>query len=79
MAVPSNSSPGQTQQKAQKKAVDTHNAAMQIVQAELVAREKKTARLRQLRLEHAASDVADAPQPPAAKAQKGGKSARKSA
>ena len=48
---------------SQKKAENTHDAAMQIVDAEIAAREKKTARLRELRLAQEAA--APAPEPPA--------------
>ena len=41
---------------AQQKAATTHEAAMQIIDAEVAAREKKTERLRQLRLQHEAEN-----------------------
>ena len=40
---------------ALQKAETTHSAAMQIIDAEIAAREKKTERLRQLRLEREAN------------------------
>lgn len=46
---------------SQQKAATTHDAAMQIIDAEAVARDKKTARLRQQRLDHEAAN----PQPEA--------------
>ncbi|GGB08253.1 hypothetical protein GCM10011491_40340 [Brucella endophytica] len=46
------------------KAQHTHDAAMQIVDAEAAARAKKTARLRQQRLDHeAANPPPEAPAP----------------
>ena len=50
----------QTKLSSQKKAENTHDAAMLVVHAEVAAREKKTAKLRKLRLEHeAANPVAE--------------------
>jgi hypothetical protein len=43
---------------AEQKAAATHDVAMQIIDAEVAAREKKTERLRQLRLEREASEPA---------------------
>jgi hypothetical protein len=48
------------------KAEQTTIAARSIMDAEVVAREKKTARLRELRLAHEAEELAKAPAPPAA-------------
>jgi len=47
--------PGATKRNAEQKAAMTHDVAMQIIDAEVAAREKKTERLRQLRLEREAS------------------------
>ena len=44
-----------TKLSAQQKAATTHDAAMQIIDAEVSAREKKTQKLRQLRLEQEAA------------------------
>lgn len=49
-----------TKMNALQKAENTHSAAMEIIDAEIVAREKKTERLRRLRLEReAATPAAD--------------------
>lgn len=53
--------PGTTKLNAEQKAATTHDAAMQIIDAEVAAREKKTERLRQLRLEQEANSPAEAP------------------
>jgi len=47
-----------TKLSAQQKAATTHDAAMQIIDAEVTAREKKTQKLRQLRLEQEAAKPA---------------------
>lgn len=47
-----------TKLSAQQKAATTHDAAMQIIDAEVSAREKKTQKLRQLRLEQEAAKPA---------------------
>jgi hypothetical protein len=47
--------PGATKRNAEQKAAATHDVAMQIIDAEVAAREKKTERLKQLRLEREAS------------------------
>lgn len=47
--------PGATKRNAEQKAAVTHSVAMEIIDAEAFAREKKTERLRQLRLEREAS------------------------
>jgi hypothetical protein len=52
-----------TKLSAQQKAATTHDAAMQIIDAEVTAREKKTERLRQLRLEQEAATPAAEPAP----------------
>jgi hypothetical protein len=52
-----------TKLSAQQKAATTHDAAMQIIDAEVTAREKKTERLRQLRLEQEAAAPAAEPAP----------------
>lgn len=49
-----------TKLNAQQKAATTHDAAMQIIDAEVAAREKKTERLRQLRLQQEAENPAPA-------------------
>jgi hypothetical protein len=54
---------------SQQKAATTHDAAMQIIDAEAVAREKKTARLRQQRLDQEAAS----PPPETPVKRKGGK------
>ena len=54
-----------TKMNALQKAESTHSAAMQIIDAETLAREKKTERLRQLRLEREAAT------PPAEPAKRG--------
>ena len=46
-----------TKLNAQQKAATTHDAAMQIIDAEVIAREKKTERLRLARLEMEAAAV----------------------
>ncbi|MGV3548438.1 hypothetical protein [Rhizobium sp.] len=51
-----------TKMNAFQKAENTHQVAMEIIDAEVVAREKKTERLRQLRLEREAA--APAAEPP---------------
>lgn len=53
--------PGTTKLNAEQKAATTHDAAMQIIDAEVAAREKKTERLRQLRLEQEANRPAETP------------------
>lgn len=55
--------PGTTKLNAEQKAATTHDAAMQIIDAEVAAREKKTERLRQLRLEQEANRPAGAEAP----------------
>lgn len=57
-----------TKLNAQQKAATTHDAAMQIIDAEVAAREKKTERLRQLRLQQEAENPA--PEAPARKKKK---------
>ena len=52
-----------TKLSAQQKAATTHDAAMQIIDAEVAAREKKTEKLRQLRLEQEAANPVAAPAP----------------
>ena len=52
-----------TKMNALQKAESTHSAAMQIIDAEVLAREKKTERLRQLRLEREAAAPAADEQP----------------
>jgi hypothetical protein len=52
---------GMTKVNAQQKAATTHDAAMRIIDAEVAAREKKTERLRRLRMEREATEpVAEA-------------------
>lgn len=48
--------PGATKRNAEQKAAVTHSVAMEIIDAEVVAREKKTERLRQLRREREATE-----------------------
>lgn len=50
-----------TKMNALQKAESTHSAAMQIIDAEAIAREKKTERLRQARLEREATTPAAEP------------------
>jgi hypothetical protein len=50
-----------TKMNALQKAENTHSAAMEIIDAEVTAREKKTERLRQLRLEREAATPAEEP------------------
>ena len=52
-----------TKLNAQQKAATTHDVAMQIIDAEVTAREKKTERLRQLRLQQEAETPAPAATP----------------
>ena len=52
-----------TKMNALQKAESTHSAAMQIIDAEAVAREKKTERLRQARLEREAAAPAEVEAP----------------
>lgn len=73
MAVSKDSFSSRTKLSAEQKAASTHDMAMQIIDAEAAAREKKTARLRQLRELHEASLPPPSPKPPRARA---GKSAR---
>jgi hypothetical protein len=58
---PGDKIPGATKRNAEQKAATTHDAAMQIIDAEVSAREKKTERLRELRLEQEANRPAEAP------------------
>lgn len=69
MAATKDSFFSQTKLNSQQKAANTHDAAMQIVDAEAAAREKKTARLRQQRLAHEAEN----PQPEAPVKRRGAK------
>jgi len=55
--------PGTPKLNAEQKAATTHDAAMQIIDAEVDAREKKTERLRKLRLEQEANRPAEADKP----------------
>ena len=55
---------------AEQKAATTHVAAMEIIDAEVSAREKKTERLRQLRLEQEANRPAEAATPARSKRKK---------
>ncbi|MBL0370942.1 hypothetical protein JJB09_02775 [Rhizobium sp. KVB221] len=52
---------------SQQKIAQTDGAARQIIDAELAAREKKTERLKKLRLEQEAAAAENAPAKPAAK------------
>jgi hypothetical protein len=52
-----------TKLNALQKAENTHSAAMEIIDAEVLAREKKTERLRQLRLEREAQAPVEATAP----------------
>jgi hypothetical protein len=53
--------PGATKRNAEQKAATTHDAAMQIIDAEVSAREKKIERLREARLEQEANRPVEAP------------------
>lgn len=55
---------------AEQKAAATHDVAMQIIDAEVSAREKKTERLRQMRLEQEANRPAAAAKPARGKSKK---------
>jgi hypothetical protein len=55
--------PNATKRNAEQKAAMTHDVAMQIIDAEITAREKKTERLRRLRLEREASAPPPEPRP----------------
>jgi hypothetical protein len=55
MVVSKDSFVGRTKLSAEQKAASTHEMAMQIIDAEVAARERKTARLRELRRLHEAS------------------------
>lgn len=63
MALQDDKLPGATKRNAEQKAAVTHDVAMQIIDAEVAEREKKTERLRQLRLEREASAPAAEPRP----------------
>ena len=52
-----------TKRNAEQKAAATHVAAMEIIDAEVAAREKKTERLRQLRAEREAAEAAEPKKP----------------
>ena len=56
MTLENDKLPGATKRNAEQKAAATHSVAMQIIDAEVSAREKKTERLRQLRMEREASE-----------------------
>lgn len=56
MTLQNDKLPGATKRNAEQKASATHDVAMQIIDAEVSAREKKTERLRQLRMEREASE-----------------------
>lgn len=56
MVVSKDSLVGRTKLSAEQKAASTHEMAMRIIDAEVAARERKTARLRELRKLHEASD-----------------------
>lgn len=58
MAATKDKPAGATKLNAEQKAAATHHVAMQIIDAEVAAREKKTERLRQLRLARQAAEPA---------------------
>lgn len=58
MTSTNDKAPGATKLNAEQKATTTHNAAMEIIDAEVAARERKTERLRQMRLEREAAEPA---------------------
>lgn len=61
---------GQTKLSAAQKAATTHEAAMEIIDAEVSAREKKTARLKELRKLHETAEQPAAPKPRRARPKK---------
>ena len=70
MTAPNGKTAGTTKLNAEQKAATTHGVAMQIIDAEVAAREKKTERLRQMRLEQEANKPADVPAPARGKRKK---------
>ena len=70
MVVSKDSSVSRTKLSAEQKAASTHEMAMRIIDAEIAARETKTARLRELRELHAASHPPVAPKPRRSKLKK---------
>jgi hypothetical protein len=70
MVVSKDSLLSRTKLSAEQKAASTHEMAMRIIDAEVTAREKKTARLRELRKLHEESQPAAPPKPRRSKLKK---------
>ena len=70
MVVSKDSHFGRTKLSAEQKAASTHDMAMRIIDAEVTAREKKTARLRELRRVHEASHPPATPKTRSSKSKK---------
>ena len=70
MVVSKDSLLSRTKLSAEQKAASTHEMAMRIIDAEVTARERKTARLKELRKLHEEAHPVERPKPRRSKAKK---------